>query len=36
MVDIYQEAKLRGIYLALFTDPGGDFVLAFTKSVGEK
>ena len=35
-MDIYQDAKLQGTYLALLTDPGGIFVLAFTKSVAEK
>ena len=32
--DIYREAKRRGTYLALFTDPEGIVVLVFTKSVG--
>ena len=33
-MEIYQDAKRRGIYLALFTDPEGSVVLVFTKSVG--
>ena len=40
MVDIYRDAKRRGIYLPLFTDPEGLVeglvVLVFTKSDGLK
>ena len=32
MVDIYRDAKRRGIYPPLFTDPEGVVVLVFTKS----
>ena len=34
MVDIYRDAKRRGIYPPLFTDPEGIVVLVFTKSDG--
>ena len=33
-VDIYREAKHRGIYPLLFTDPEGIVVLVFIKSDG--
>ena len=32
VVDIYRDAKRRGIYPPLFTDPEGIVVLVFTKS----
>ena len=31
-MDIYPDAKRRGIYLGLFTNPERDVVLVFTKS----
>ena len=31
---VYGDAKRRGIYPALFTDPEGVVVLVFTESVG--
>ena len=34
MVDIYRDAKRRGKYPPLFTDPDGTVVLVFTKSDG--
>ena len=36
MVDIHRDAKRRGIYPPLFTDPEGMVVLVFTKSDGKK
>ena len=36
MVDIYRDAKRRGIYPPLFTDPEGDSCLVSTKSDGLK